>query len=77
MYNAWGYSNYAYTQLKGKGFSKYDVVVAINADLTTAVKAGSVDATTWTALMARWNALCNDADFQAAMKAVVPSGDGH
>jgi hypothetical protein len=76
MHTAWGYSNYAFTQLKGKGFSKYDVVVAINADLTKAVQAGSVDAKTWEALMTRWNALCRDADFQAAMKAVVPTGDG-
>jgi len=77
LYNAWGYSNYARKQLDGKGFSKYATVVSINTDLTAAVNAGKVTVDAWNGLMTRWSALANDPDFQAAMKAIVPTGDGH
>jgi hypothetical protein len=75
LYNAWGYSNYGRTQLAGKGYAHYDDLVRVNADLGAVVKAGRVEAGTWASLMTRWNAIANDPAFQAAMKAIVPTGD--
>ena len=76
LYNAWGYSNYGVTQLKAKGYVRYADLVKVNADLAVAVKAGSVEAGAWTALMARWNAIATDADFLALMAKVVPGTPG-
>jgi len=75
LYTAWGYSNYAVTQLKGKGYSGYDALVKVNADLGAVVAAGKVGADAYAALMARWNAIVNDAKFKAAMAALPkPTG---
>lgn len=74
LYNAWGYSNYAATQLKDKGFARYSEVVKLNAELTAAVTAKRIEKAAYDTLMARWNALANSADFKAAMAKVVPSG---
>jgi hypothetical protein len=75
LFNAYGYSNYAVTGLKGKGYRRYDELVSVNAALAAAVKAGSIDRTACTTLMARWSAIAGDADFKAAMTKVVPGGD--
>ena len=72
---AWGYSNYATTQLKGKGYARYNDLAKLNADLTAVVNAKKVSQADYTSLMARWNALANSADFRAAMAKVTPSGD--
>lgn len=72
--NAWGYSNYATTQLKGKGFARYAELVDLNGALTQAVNARRIDAAAYDKLMARWNALANDPAFKAAMAAIVPAG---
>lgn len=74
LYNAWGYSNYAVTQLRGKGYARYADVAAINAALTAAVTAKTIDRVAYDALMARWNALAADAGFRAAMAAIMPPG---
>jgi hypothetical protein len=71
LYNAWGYSNYATTQLKTRNFARYAEVVSVNAALTEAVKAGKVELAAYQVLMARWNALANDAAFKAAMAGIV------
>jgi len=73
---AWGYSNYAVTQLKGKGYAKYDEVVRVNAALTAAINAKKISTTDYATLMAAWNALNADAGFKAAMAAIVPSTTG-
>lgn len=70
---AWGYSNYAVTQLKGKGYAKYDEVVRLNAALTTAINAKKISTADYATLMAAWNALTADAAFKAAMAAIVPT----
>jgi hypothetical protein len=75
LFNAYGYSNYAVTGLKGKGFKRYDELASVNAALVAAVKTGTVERSAYTALMARWNAITNDADFKALMAKVVPGGD--
>ena len=69
---AWGYSNYAVTQLKGKGYAKYDEVARLNASLSNAVNAKKISAGDYASLMAAWNALQADAGFKAAMAAIVP-----
>lgn len=74
LYNAWGYSNYAATQLKDKGFARYSEVVKLNADLTAVVNAKRIEKAAYNDLMTRWNALANSADFKAAMAKVVPTG---
>lgn len=70
---AWGYSNYAVTQLKGKGYAKYDEVVRLNAALTAAINAKKISTADYATLMAAWNALTADAAFKAAMAAIVPT----
>lgn len=75
LFNAYGYSNYAVTGLKGKGFKRYDELTSVNAALAAAVKAGSIERAAFTALMTRWAAITNDADFKALMAKVVPGGD--
>ena len=70
---AWGYSNYAVTQLKGKGYAKYDEVVRLNAALTAAINAKKISTADYATLMAAWNALNADAAFKAAMAAIVPT----
>jgi hypothetical protein len=71
--NAWGYSNYAVTQLKGKGYAKYDEVVRLNTALTNAVNARKISSSDYASLMAAWNALQADPAFKAAMAAIVPT----
>ncbi len=73
LYNARGYSNYATTQLKGKGFARYADLLNLNAALTAAVNARELKASDYEALMARWNALANDAAFKAAMAKILPA----
>ncbi len=76
LYNAWGYSNYGTTQLKGKGYAKYNDLVAVNADLTKAVNAKKIERADYDKLMARWNAFANDPTFRALMAAIVPPKPG-
>jgi len=76
LYTAWGYSNYATTQLKGKGYARYADLARLNADLTAVVNAKSVEAPAYSSLMTRWNSFLNDPAFVAAMKAVVPGSGG-
>ncbi len=70
--NAWGYSNYAVTQLKGKGYAKYDALVTLNAAITAAINAKKISTGDYATLMAAWNALQADPAFKAAMAAIVP-----
>lgn len=75
LFNAWGYSNYAVTQLKGKNFARYGELAELNAALGTVVKALKVDAAAYNRLMAHWNTLANDRAFKAAMAAITrPAG---
>lgn len=76
LYNAWGYSNYATTQLKTKGYARYAELVAVNAELKAAVDAKKIERAAYDKLMARWNAIANDAAFKALMAAVVPGTPG-
>jgi hypothetical protein len=55
LFNAFGYSNYGVTQLKGKAFARYAELVKLNADITAVVNAKVVDQATYNALMSRWN----------------------
>lgn len=71
--NAWGYSNYAVTQLKGKGYAKYDTLARLNAAITVAINAKKVSTGDYGSLMAGWNALLADPAFKTAMAAIVPT----
>lgn len=73
--NAFGYSNYGVTGLKGKNFGRYSELVKFNADVTVVFNAKVVDQPGYNALMSRWNSFVMDPAFQAAMKAIVPSSD--
>lgn len=75
LFNAFGYSNYGVTQLKGKNFARYSELVKLNADITVVVNAKVVDQPSYNALMSRWNSFVMDPAFQAAMKAITPSTD--
>jgi len=75
LFNAFGYSNYGVTQLKGKNFARYSELVKLNADITAVVNTKVVDQPTFNALMSRWNSFVMDPAFQAAMKAITPSTD--
>lgn len=74
--NAWGYSNYAVTQLKGKGYARYDELVKLNTAFTAAVNAKKIAGSDYAPLMAAWNALQADPAFKAAMAAIVPTTAG-
>lgn len=74
--NAWGYSNYAVTQLKGKGYARYDELVKLNTAITSAITAKKIASGDYAALMTAWNALQADPAFKAAMAAIVPSTAG-
>jgi hypothetical protein len=76
LYNAWGYSNYAVTQLKGRNYARYADLVKLNADLTAAVNSKSVDKSAYESLIARWNGFANDAAFKQAMAAITPPAPG-
>jgi hypothetical protein len=73
LYNAWGYSNYATTQLRGKGYAHYADLVSLNADLASVVSAKRVEQSAYEKLMARWNTIAGDPAFKAAMAAVTPA----
>lgn len=73
LYTAWGYSNYAVTQLKGKGYKGYDDLVKLNAAFTAAVNAKKIGTADYAELMKRWNALTTDPAFKAAMAAITPT----
>ena len=42
---------------------------------SVSVKAGTIPRAAYQALLTRWNAIANDADFKAAMAKVGPGGD--
>lgn len=73
---AWGYSNYATTQLRTKGYARYADLVTLNADLGTVVDAKTVEKPGYEALLSRWQSFTSDAAFQAAMAAIVPGTPG-
>lgn len=73
LVTAWGYSNYAVTQLKGKGYKGYEDLVKLNAAFTAAVNVKKIATADYAELMKRWNALTSDPAFKAAMAAVVPT----
>ena len=77
LFTAYGYSNYAVNGLKTKNYARYSELVAVNAALVAAVKAGTIERSACASLMARWNAIANDTEFKAAMGKVVPGGDHH
>ncbi len=76
LYNAWGYSNYATTQLRTKGYARYADLTTLNANLTTVVNARTVEKPSYEALLSRWNSFTSDAAFKAAMATVVPGTSG-
>lgn len=76
LYTAWGYSNYATTQLRTKGYARYAALVTLNANLTTVVNARTVEKPSYEALLSRWNSFTSDAAFKAAMATVVPGTPG-
>lgn len=76
LYTAFGYSNYGVTQLKGKGYKRYDDLVYLNAAITKVVNAKVVTQGTFNDLMTKWSGFLNDPAFVAAMKGAVAGGDG-
>lgn len=76
LFLAFGYSNYGVTQLKTKAYARYADLVKLNADITAAVRAGSVTSTAFAGLMSRWDSFLNDAAFRAAMTSVTPGTPG-
>ena len=76
LYNAWGYSNYAITQLRSKGYARYADLVALSANLTTVVNAKTVEKPSYDSLMARWNSFTTDAAFKVAMASILPGAPG-
>jgi hypothetical protein len=75
--NAWGYSNYGTTQLKGKGYARYDELAKLNSYLTVVINAKSVERGAYNSLMTAWNTFVTDPAFKAAMVAAVASTSNH
>ena len=76
LYNAWGYSNYATTQLRSKGYARYADLATLNASLTTVINTKTVEKPSYDALMARWNSFTTDPAFKAAIAAILPGAPG-
>jgi hypothetical protein len=76
LFNVFGYSNYATTQLKGKGYPRYDELVKLNAQVTAIVNAKAIDQNTYNGLMTSWNTFITDPVFKSMMAAVVPGSSG-
>jgi hypothetical protein len=69
--NAFGYSNFGVTQLKGKPFARYSELVKLNMDVTVFINAKVIDQANYNSLMARWNSFVVDPAFKAAMSAAA------
>lgn len=76
LFLAYGYSNYATTQLKTKNYARYADLAKLNADLTAAVNAKTVEQAAFNSLMSRWNSFLNDPAFNAAMAKLLPGTPG-
>ena len=76
LVTAMGYSNYGVTQLKGKGYARYDELAKLNVELVAAVAAGKIERSAYNALIVRWNSFVNDKAFREAMAAIVPPPAG-
>jgi len=72
----WGYSNYATTQLKGRGYARYDELSRLNAAVTAIVNAKSVDQAAYNSLMTTWNTFVTEPAFKSAMALVVAGSAG-
>jgi hypothetical protein len=72
----YGYSNYATTQLKGKGYSRYDELVKLNTAVTGIINAKSIDQNAYNSVMTGWNTFITDPVFKSMMAAVVPASNG-
>ena len=76
LVTAMGYSNYGVTQLKGKGYARYDELAKLNVELVAAVAVGKIERSAYNALIVRWNSFVNDKAFRDAMAAIVPPPAG-
>ncbi len=76
LFTAFGYSNFATTQLKTKGYARYADIAKLNADLTAVVNAKQVTQDTYNSLMSRWNSFTAEKAFRDLMAAVVVSAPG-
>lgn len=72
----WGYSNYATTQLKGKGYARYDELYRLNAVVTAAINAKIIEQSAYNSLMTTWNTFVTEPAFKAAMVAAVAGASG-
>lgn len=72
----WGYSNYATTQLKDKGYARYAELVRLNAAVTTVINAKIVDQAAYNSLMTSWNTFVTEPAFKSAMATVVAGKTG-
>lgn len=71
--NAWGYSNYAVTQLNGKGYSRYSQLVTLNGSIKTFIQAQAISQANYNSTISAWNGFVNDPEFKAAMLKVTPA----
>jgi hypothetical protein len=67
----WGYSNYGTTQLKGKGYGRYDEFARLNAAVTAIIGAKIVDQPGYNSIMTTWNTFVTEPAFKTAMAAIV------
>ena len=72
----WGYSNYATTQLKDKGYSRYSELARLNASVTGIINAKVVTQAGYNSLMTTWNTFVTEAAFRTAMSTVVAQKTG-
>jgi hypothetical protein len=72
---AWGYSNFATKQLMNAGYARYAELARLNAAITAAINAKTVDKATYDSLLASWNTFVNEDKFKQLMAAVLPGSD--
>ncbi|MES2148545.1 MAG: hypothetical protein V4508_02015 [Pseudomonadota bacterium] len=73
--NMFGYSNYAKTQLANANYARYAELVKLNAAVTAAINAKTVEQGAYNSLVTSWNTFVTEERFKALMAAVVPGGD--
>lgn len=72
----WGYSNYATTQLKNANYARYAELVKLNAAITVAINAKTVEQGAYNSMVASWNTFVTEEKFKALMSAVTASTAG-
>ncbi|CUI06236.1 hypothetical protein [Massilia antarctica] len=72
----WGYSNYAVTQLKSANYPRYAELSRLNAALTAAMSAKTVERGAYNSLITAWNTFVTETQFKTLMATAIAGNTG-